>query len=84
MAAIEKFVRILAIPMPAFLPREKPISSRAKPCLHEEDEDRGHEDPGQVDAPGHVLRGHGVLGESGGREQESSEQCQWHGPCQSC
>src|SRR5688572_22496430 len=33
--AIEKFTRILAIPMPAFLPRENPISRQAKPaCMN--------------------------------------------------
>src|SRR5215210_2402081 len=33
--AIEKFTRIFAIPMPAFLPREKPISRNAKPaCMN--------------------------------------------------
>ncbi len=30
--AIEKLTRILAIPMPAFFPREKPISRNAKPA----------------------------------------------------
>src|SRR3712207_1303515 len=30
--AIEKFTRIFAIPIPAFLPREKPISRKAKPA----------------------------------------------------
>src|SRR5436305_8453657 len=30
--AIEKFVRILAMTVPAFLPREKPISRKAKPA----------------------------------------------------
>ncbi len=35
MAAIERFVRILATPVPAFLPRENPISSIAKPaCIN--------------------------------------------------
>src|SRR3954454_22373072 len=35
MAAIEKFVRIFAITVPAFLPREKPISRNAKPaCMN--------------------------------------------------
>src|SRR3954463_714112 len=35
MAAIEKFVRILATTVPAFLPREKPISKNAKPaCMN--------------------------------------------------
>src|SRR5882757_1055098 len=34
-AAIEKLVRILAIPVPAFFPREKPISRKAKPaCMN--------------------------------------------------
>ena len=34
-AAIEKLVRILAITVPAFLPREKPISRNAKPaCMN--------------------------------------------------
>ena len=34
-AAIEKFVRILATTVPAFLPREKPISRKAKPaCMN--------------------------------------------------
>ena len=34
-AAIEKFVRILATTVPAFLPREKPISRNAKPaCMN--------------------------------------------------
>src|SRR3954466_765706 len=34
-AAIEKFVRIFATTVPEFLPREKPISSRAKPaCMN--------------------------------------------------
>ena len=34
-AAIEKFVRIFAITVPAFLPREKPISRKAKPaCMN--------------------------------------------------
>ena len=34
-AAIEKFVRIFAITVPAFLPREKPISRNAKPaCMN--------------------------------------------------
>src|SRR5215210_7593985 len=34
-AAIEKFVRIFAITAPAFLPREKPISRKAKPaCMN--------------------------------------------------
>ena len=33
--AIEKLTRIFAIPMPAFLPREKPISRKAKPaCMN--------------------------------------------------
>src|SRR3954464_3274317 len=35
MAAIEKFVRIFAITVPAFFPREKPISRNAKPaCMN--------------------------------------------------
>src|SRR3954453_14775552 len=35
MAAIEKFVRIFAITVPAFLPRLKPISRNAKPaCMN--------------------------------------------------
>src|SRR3954451_23742153 len=35
MAAIEKFARIFAITVPAFLPREKPISRNAKPaCMN--------------------------------------------------
>src|SRR4051812_34079798 len=35
MAAIEKFVRIFATTVPAFLPREKPISRNAKPaCMN--------------------------------------------------
>ena len=35
MAAIEKFVRIFATTVPAFLPREKPISRKAKPaCMN--------------------------------------------------
>ena len=34
-AAIEKFVRIFATTVPAFLPREKPISRKAKPaCMN--------------------------------------------------
>src|SRR3954471_13349489 len=34
-AAIEKFTRILATTVPAFLPREKPISRKAKPaCMN--------------------------------------------------
>src|SRR3954465_12750621 len=34
-AAIEKFVRIFATTVPAFLPREKPISKNAKPaCMN--------------------------------------------------
>ena len=34
-AAIEKFVRIFAITVPTFLPREKPISRKAKPaCMN--------------------------------------------------
>ena len=34
-AAIEKFVRIFATTVPAFLPREKPISRNAKPaCMN--------------------------------------------------
>ena len=33
--AIEKFVRIFAMTVPAFLPREKPISRNAKPaCMN--------------------------------------------------
>src|SRR3954452_15922018 len=35
MPAIEKFVRIFAITVPAFFPREKPISRNAKPaCMN--------------------------------------------------
>ena len=35
MAAIERFVRIFATPVPAFFEREKPISSMAKPaCMN--------------------------------------------------
>src|SRR3954447_15105703 len=35
MPAIEKFMRILATTVPAFLPREKPISRNAKPaCMN--------------------------------------------------
>jgi hypothetical protein len=35
MAAIERLVRIFATPVPAFLAREKPISSIAKPaCMN--------------------------------------------------
>jgi hypothetical protein len=34
-AAIEKFVRIFAITVPAFFPRENPISRNAKPaCMN--------------------------------------------------
>ena len=34
-AAIEKLTRIFAITVPAFLPREKPISRKAKPaCMN--------------------------------------------------
>ena len=34
-AAIEKLARILATTVPAFLPREKPISRKAKPaCMN--------------------------------------------------
>ena len=32
MAAIERFTRIFATMVPAFLPREKPISKKAKPA----------------------------------------------------
>ena len=35
MAAIDRLTRIFAIPVPTFLPREKPISSSAKPaCMN--------------------------------------------------
>ena len=47
-AAIEKLVRILAMIVPAFLPREKPISRNAKPGLHEHHQAGGEDHPHRV------------------------------------
>ena len=44
-AAIEKFVRIFATTVPAFLPREKPISRKREAGLHEHHEQAGDDHP---------------------------------------
>ena len=51
-AAIEKFVRIFATTVPAFLPREKPISRNAKPACMNMTRQRGDDHPDRVDADG--------------------------------
>ena len=49
-AAIEKFVRIFATTVPAFLPREKPISRNAKPACMNITSTAGDDHPHRVDA----------------------------------
>ena len=81
--AIEKFVRIFATTAPAFLPREKPISRKAKPACMNITSDGGDDHPGGVELVDRLRDGvvevDRVLRESRRRKQQGCERGEWQG-----